>query len=193
MKPTIRIAYPYFALTAFFLCSSCFVADALPPPTEPAPAPSACSATTEQPLAFWFGHWEAFADDKLDGHSFIERTLGGCAVLEHWYDVSGFEGMSLFYFEPHLRQWKQVWVTDHALTPGGLKEKTMIYSSADLVRFQGTVWVTPDRSILDRTTLHKLDGGDVSQIIEYSKDGGATWIKTYDAIYRPHSLVPPAK
>jgi hypothetical protein len=147
--------------------------------------PGACPMTAEQPLAFWFGRWEVYSAGKLDGHSSIESTLQGCAVVEHWDDVSGFKGMSLFYFEPHVRQWKQVWVTDHAFSPGGLKEKALVYSTADLVRFQGTVWVASDRMVIDRTTLRKLDGGTLSQVIEYSKDGGATWIKTYDAVYRP--------
>jgi len=145
----------------------------------------ACPTTGEQPLAFWLGRWDVYADGKLDGHSFIESTLQDCAVVEHWDDVSGFKGMSLFYFEPHIHQWKQVWVTDHALSPGGLKEKALVFSTADLVRFQGTVWVAPDRMVIDRTTLRKLDDGTLSQVIEYSKDGGSTWMKSYDAAYRP--------
>jgi hypothetical protein len=143
----------------------------------------ACAADA-QPLAFWFGHWDVFSDGRLDGHNFVESTLDGCAVLEHWDDVSGSRGMSLFYFEPHARQWKQVWVTDHALAPGGLKEKTLIFSSDGLTRFQGTVWATPERFVLDRTTLRRLDDGSVNQLIEYSRDGGTTWTKAYDAVYR---------
>jgi len=145
----------------------------------------ACPAPANQPLAFWFGHWDVYAQEKLDGRDFIERALGGCAVIEHWGDASGFQGLSLFYFEAHARLWKQVWVTDHALAAGGLKEKTMIFSSADTVRFQGTVWLAPDRPVLDRTTLRKLDAGRVAQTIEYSKDGGSTWTTSYAAIYRP--------
>ncbi|HEY2394522.1 MAG TPA: hypothetical protein VGH81_00905 [Rudaea sp.] len=150
-----------------------------------AAAAGACPAPPDQPLAFWFGHWDVYAQEKLDGRNFVESTLGGCAVIEHWDDASGFKGMSVFYFEPHAHQWKQVWITDHAFAPGGLKEKTMIFSSADSVRFQGAIWVAPDRMVLDRTTLRKLDRGRVSQTIEYSKDGGTTWTASYDAIYRP--------
>jgi hypothetical protein len=189
MKYTIRAIFVHFTLSIFI--NGCSRADATPS-GDLAIAPSACPSAADQPLAFWLGHWEAFVDGKSDGHSFVERVLGGCAFLEHWHDASGFEGMSLFYFESHLQQWKQVWVTDHALRPGGMKEKVMIHSSSELVQFQGTVWVTPKRSVLDRTTLHKLEDGDVNQVIEYSKDGGKTWTRTYDATYRHHSLVPPA-
>ncbi|HSE11556.1 MAG TPA: hypothetical protein VLB69_02880 [Rudaea sp.] len=161
----------------------CSGADAAHPGDARQPA-GACAVADAQPLAFWFGHWDVFADGKLDGHNFVESALDGCAVLEHWDDASGFKGMSLFYFEPHTRQWKQVWVTDHALAPGGLKEKTLIFSGAGITRFQGTVWATPERMILDRTTLRRLDDGSVNQLIEYSKDGGTTWTKAYDALYR---------
>lgn len=147
-------------------------------------ASSTCSSSA-LPLAFWLGRWDVYVDGKLDGHNVIESALHDCEVIEHWDDVSGMQGMSLFYFEPHAHQWKQVWVTDRTFSPGGVKEKALVYSSPDEVRFQGTVWLDSERMILDRTTLRKLDHGLVSQLIEYSKDGGSTWIKSYDAIYRP--------
>ena len=83
----------------------------------------ACPAPSSQPLAFWFGHWDVYADEKLDGRNVVESVFGGCGVIEHWDDASGFKGMSVFYFEPHVRQWKQVWITDHAYAPGGLKAR----------------------------------------------------------------------
>jgi hypothetical protein len=137
-----------------------------------------------QPLAFWLGHWDVLVDGKLGGRNYVERALDGCAVIEHWDDVSGSKGLSLFYFEPRTAQWKQVWVTDHALAPGGLKEKAMIFAAPDRVRFQGTIWVKPDRIVLDRTTLRKLNEDEVSQIIEHSVDGGSSWTTSFDAIYR---------
>lgn len=169
-------------MVAFFLSAASATAQTVSAADQP--APGRCPDANELPFAFWLGRWDVYAGDTLGGHSFIENVLDGCAVIEHWDDTSGFKGMSLFYLEPHAGQWKQVWVTDHARRPGGTKEKFLIHASADSVRFQGTIWVAPDRMVLDRTTLHKLDGDRVSQIIEYSKDGGSTWIKTFDAIYR---------
>jgi len=141
-------------------------------------------AAAPQPLAFWFGHWDVYAEGKLDGRNFIERTLDGCAVIEQWDDVSGMRGISLFYFDAHAQQWKQVWVTDHALQPGGMKEKQLISATPDEVRFQGTVWVSAQRAVLDRTSLHRRSADEVSQVIEYSTDGGRTWTRSYDAVYR---------
>ena len=168
---------PVFALVCAMLLATATAA-------QDAGRPAATCDAANQPLAFWIGDWDVYADGKLDGRSSIENTLGGCAVLERWDDASGFKGMSLFYFEPHTHQWKQVWVTDHALAPGGTKEKVMLYASDDLVRFQGSVWAAHERMLLDRTTLKKLADNRVSQVIEISKDGGATWTKSYDALYR---------
>jgi hypothetical protein len=149
------------------------------------PSVGAADCTTApQPLTFWFGHWDVYAEGKLDGHNFIERTLDGCAVIEHWDDVSGMHGISLFYFDSRAQLWKQVWITDHALQPGGMKEKQLISATPDEVRFQGTVWITAQRSVLDRATLRKLDADEVSQVIETSSDGGRTWRRSYDAVYR---------
>lgn len=45
---------------------------------------------------------------------------------------------SLFYYEPGGAVWKQVWVTEQALAPGGLEEKRLIETLAGgAVRLQG--------------------------------------------------------
>ena len=143
-----------------------------------------CPPAASLPFAFWLGHWDVYSAGKFDGRNFIESTLDGCSAIEHWDDASGFRGLSIFYFEPHAGQWKQVWLTDHARRPGGTKEKILIHADHSSVRFQGTLWVAPDHAVLDRTTLRKLESGRVSQVIEHSADGGTTWVKSYDAEYR---------
>jgi hypothetical protein len=70
-------------------------------------------------------------------------VLQGCAVIEEWQDARGMRGQSLFYVEPTLRQWKQVWVTEAAQRVGGVKEKQLIASSpGGGVRFQGELEAT---------------------------------------------------
>ncbi len=69
-------------------------------------------------------------------------------------------------------------------TPGGVKEKRLIARYPNgAVRFQGEV-VTLEGLVLDRTTLTPLPEGAVRQLIETSRDGGATWIVGFDAAYR---------
>ena len=135
-------------------------------------------------LDFWLGEWEVYAGDEVVGTNRIEKILSGCAVLEHWKGASGGEGKSLFFVDGD-GSWQQIWVTEWATRPGGVKEKTwQEVDEPDLVRFQGRIVLPDGRSYLDRTTLTKLSSGEVRQLIEVSKDDGATWESGFDAIYR---------
>ena len=81
--------------------------------------------------------------------------------------------------------WKQVWVTEWATRPGGVKEKTFeVMDSPNVVRFQGRIALPDGGSYLDRTTLTRLPSGDVRQVIETSTDEGQSWTAGFDAIYR---------
>jgi ketosteroid isomerase-like protein len=134
-------------------------------------------------LDFWFGKWDVSQGGQLDGTDTVEATLDGCAVLEHWRDVAGGEGSSLFYYDPSADVWKQVWVTDQALRLGGMKEKIeqKELTSSTRIRFEGT---------FDRTTLTREADGKVHQLIERRVDGGKTWRTTFDAIYQRSSSQP---
>jgi hypothetical protein len=71
-----------------------------------------------------------------------------------------------------------VWVTN-----ASVKEKVLVTATGDSLRFEGYVLVD-GRKLPDRTTLTLLPGGDVRQLIEHSLDGGATWVASFDAVYR---------
>lgn len=148
--------------------------------------PLACN--TEPALAqldFWLGDWEVCAGGEHAGHDRVTQAQGGCAVREEWTASDGSRGESLFYYSASDRLWRQVWVTDQALRPGGLKEKHLIARFADGgVRFQGEIALADGRRVLDRTTLRPLAGGRVGQRIEISRDGGEQWTPTFDAEYR---------
>ena len=135
-------------------------------------------------LDFWVGEWNVFVGDDLVGHNLIEKVLAGCAVTEDWTGAGGGIGKSLFFLDNSGR-WKQVWVTQRAMAPGGVKEKLMIGGAPEGgVRFQGELQ-HPEAGIwLDRTTLTPLDDGSVRQVIEISNDNGKTWRATFDAVYR---------
>ncbi len=144
--------------------------------------------STYRQLDFWVGDWSVYVGDTLVGTNRISKVLRGCAVVEEWRDSDGGEGRSLFYVEPALHQWKQVWVTDAALHFGGLKEKHLVSRLAGGgVRFQGELRRPDGRLILDRTTLTPAAGGQVRQLIEISTDGGTSWHATFDARYRKAS------
>jgi hypothetical protein len=135
-------------------------------------------------LDFWVGEWDVRSGEQTAGSSTIEKILNGCAVMEHWRGAGGGNGTSLFFFDHRTDTWKQVWVTEYATAPGGLKEKSLIARRPDgSVQFQGTVTLADGRAILDRTTLSPLPGGGVRQVIETSPDDGATWQTRFDATY----------
>lgn len=128
-------------------------------------------------LDFWVGDWVVQANGKTDGHDRIEKLLGGSVIVEHWKDVSGENGESFFYYMPRQNRWKQVWVTREAY-----KEK-LSEPFPNGIRFKGVVFLPNGNTFHDRTTLTRLEGGRVRQLIESSRDG-TTWRVTYDAEYR---------
>lgn len=148
-------------------------------------APPQCSELDSyHTLDFWVGEWDVYADGELVGSNRIEKILSGCAVLEHWRGKGGGEGKSLFFVAGD-GTWKQIWVTEWATRPGGVKEKS--FQATDVpgtVRFQGRIPLPEGGSYLDRTTLTRLPSGEVRQVIETSTDEGRTWTAGFDAIYR---------
>jgi len=154
--------------------------------TASAAEPAGCAAEPALgALDFWVGDWDVCVEGRGDGRDRVRTVLDGCAVTEEWTATDGSRGSSLFYYVVNEKQWKQVWVTDQALQPGGLKEKRLIARFADGgVRFQGEIALPDGRRILDRTTLRPVDGDAVSQRIEMSRDGGDHWSTTFDARYQ---------
>lgn len=129
-------------------------------------------------MDFWVGKWKVFSDGKLDGADVVEKVVNGFAIIENWKDASGSTGKSMFYYMPAKKQWKQVWVTEIGVYKEKLSEPV-----ENGIRFAGHVFLPDGREIQDRTTLTKMDNGDVHQVIEYTKDG-KTWITSFDAIYK---------
>lgn len=144
-----------------------------------------CTTPEFHQLDFWVGSWDVVgtSGEKL-GSNRIDRILNGCAIQENWSESSG-EGKSLFYYQPAEKRWRQVWVTDTATEPGGVKEKHAVAVEAGGMRFQGEL-VIGGRIVLDRTTLKLQPDGRVRQSIETSADGGVTWKTQFDALYVKH-------
>jgi DNA-binding winged helix-turn-helix (wHTH) protein len=174
------------SVAAVMLTASLAASDTAAPglaPSHSQAAPRCADLPMGGWLDFWVGEWIVRIGDQRVGSSRIERVLDGCAIIEHWEDARGSTGKSLFYPAPPNGVWHQIWVTDRAALPGGVKQKRLIarYPGGG-VRFQGEV-TTPDGLVLDRTTLTPRGDGTVRQQIEISRDGGTTWAAGFDAVY----------
>ncbi|MBI3792379.1 MAG: hypothetical protein HY275_16070 [Gemmatimonadetes bacterium] len=152
-----------------------------------APSPSRCAADSAyHPFDFWVGAWvvEDSAGHFL-GKDEVAPIAEGCAFMETWHDVANWEGRSLFYYTLGDRRWRQVWVTPQANAPSGYIEKRRIGTLPNgAVRFQGE-FQGATGIVLNRTTLTPLPDRRVRQVIELSRDGGTTWLRAFDAFYRP--------
>jgi hypothetical protein len=148
-------------------------------------APPACASDSAFAwLDFWIGTWDVSADEQQAGENRIQKIVGGCAVTEEWTSAVGQRGHSLFYFRPSSRTWHQVWVTERALAPGGLKEKELIDRRPNgALLFQGEIPLAEGGTYLDRTTLTPIGPDEVRQLIEISTDGGSTWRTVFDGRY----------
>ena len=136
-------------------------------------------------MDFWVGEWDVIAaNGQTAGTNRIESVLSGCAIIEHWRGAGGGEGKSWFYYNNITDTWHQIWMTASAPRPGGTKEKRLVAVFEDGgTRFQGEYPGPNGVIVLDRTTLTPLEDGRVRQVIEVSRDGGSTWMTTFDAHY----------
>ncbi len=166
---------------AVLLCLSLAFA---PPDTAIADAGAGSCRTPEYRLLdFWLGEWEVREGGRVAGRNRISAILGGCAISEEWTSGTS-KGESLFYFHPPSGLWKQVWVTDQADRPGGLKEKVLRSAGNPReLRFEGE-WPHPSGKVIrDRTTLRAVDDGSVRQVIEVSSDAGRSWQAVFEGTY----------
>ena len=143
-------------------------------------------------LDFWLGDWDVFVGDELVGHNRIEKTMAGCAVLEHWTDSGGNEGMSLFFVDGK-GTWKQIWVTGMAHLPGGVKEKTMTDMTIENgLRFQGQIHHPDVGNWLDRTTLTSVNNGQVGSTASMSCGTSSQWAQDWRFIKTSTETMSPA-
>jgi len=134
-----------------------------------------------QQFDFWLGNWQVLGPDgSFQGTNRIEKTQGGCLVLENWQGAGGSTGTSMNFYDPHAGEWVQVWVSPavQLTIRGGIVDGSMVLTghvyyvqNGDRRPFRGT-W-TP------------LAEGVVRQHFEESQDGGQTWKTWFDGYYHP--------
>lgn len=179
-----RVAHLALVLSGFALLAAAGVAtpSAAAQDAPPAlPRPCADDARHRQ-LDFWLGEWRVLgADGQEIGKSRITKRHGGCVVVEEWTTAQGGgSGEGLNFVDPEDGRWRQVWVGSTGTVvryEGELSNGT--------VRFQGRSTSGDGTTFLSRAFLEPLGDGRVSQRIERSSDGGATWQRYFDGTYVP--------
>ncbi len=152
---------------------------------EQAPAPKKapdCTAPERHQFDFWVGKWDVYPASKperLVAHSLIESLYAGCGIRENWMPLKGGTGGSLNAYDPIKKQWRQFWTDasgSSALFTGGWNGREMVIEG---------VWPQPGHPTqITRITYTPLKDGSVEQAGQSSDDGGKSWQKSFDLIYR---------
>jgi hypothetical protein len=138
-----------------------------------------CATAEARQFDFWIGEWEVFTGENLAGKNKISSASGGCALLEEYVGVKGYQGKSLNFFNTAIAKWQQIWVGsagDILLLTGDYKVGRMILEGESTQ--QG-------KKVLDRITWHNnATEGTVRQVWEKSSDEGKTWNVVFDGLYK---------
>jgi hypothetical protein len=154
-------------------------------PSAPSPADTPCRGDAKyDELDFWLGEWDVVPAGAPPGtpaaRSVITKILENCVVLESWY-APGSTGQSFNLYDRSKGQWHQAWVDVrgnlHAYW-GRREGRNMVYRG-DLPPRPGT-----SRRRDTRLTFFDVDARTVRQLSEDTPDGGRTWTKNFDLIYR---------
>ena len=138
---------------------------------------AACVAAPYRGFDFWVGAWEVTdAEGRVVGHNRISLEQEGCLLVERWQSTQNTTGMSMNFYQPLTRQWRQVWVSPgmEIDITGGLMDTSMV--------LEGTiVYLADGRSRGFRGTWTPLSDGRVRQFFEEAGEDGEwqTWFEGF--------------
>lgn len=133
---------------------------------------------------FWVGTWDVYnPDGKLVGHSVVKKLHQGHVIEENWISAKGTTGMSLNFWDPERKKWRQTWVDQF----GQVVEYEGAFEDGAM-RLEGWRIKPNGTRILQRATFTPQEEGTVRQFIEESSDGGKTWTTYFDGLYATRVL-----
>ena len=156
---------------------------ALPSPGSAQADSPTCRSAEHRQLDFWIGDWDAYDlpdTTKVVARTQVTRILGGCVLREVHVQRDGLKGESFSLWDASRRRWHQSWVTNGGsllLLEGGVVGGRMVLTAPE--------WKPDGSSTLLRGTWWR-DGADVRQLAERSADGGETWARVWEILFRPH-------
>ncbi len=140
-----------------------------------------CTAEHDRQFDFWIGDWDVtvVGSGQVAGTNSIHPILDGCVLHEVYETPAGYRGQSFNSYDPQTGQWHQTWVDNFGLVlkiDGGIVDGKMVLSGPGRDQ-QGN-------DIINRITWTPHDDGSVQQTWDVSADGGATWVNSFDGLYR---------
>lgn len=128
---------------------------------------------------FWVGYWDVFnPQGQQAGTNRIEKTQGGCMLLENWTSVRGGTGTSMNFYNPVTEKWIQIWTDPQGTVidvEGEFRDGAM--------SFEGTHYYPDGHTELYRMTFTPNEDGSVQQFIQQSRDDGESWYVWFNGRY----------
>ena len=157
----------------------------VPPPLPP----RACLTSGEaHKFDFWIGEWDvtpwqvrAPTPAQQAGTSSVYSILSHCVISENWKGARGIEGKSYNFYDPNVKHWRQVWISE----TGGVLDYTGDFSDGAM-RFLGWTLNPKGDRVEQRLTFFAIAKDTVRQLFETSSDGGKTWTPGFDGRYVRH-------
>lgn len=143
---------------------------------------TACRDSEEaRQLDFWIGTWDVVHPETgaTLGRNVIEPDLERCVLLERWTGAGGSSGMSMNFYDPQRKTWRQVWVSDRGnvldYRHGELRDSAMHFSGLTLDAAGDTT--------LQKLIFMPLSPDTVRQTFQTSIDRGGSWKTTWVGVY----------
>jgi hypothetical protein len=148
------------------------------------PIAASCLSSAHREFDFWVGDWDVFdsgspigANSTKVARARVDLILDGCVLREDYQGTDGHRGQSFTIYDGGRKVWHQSWVTNRGellLIEGRIEHGAMVLSGED--RAKGAlvrgVW--------------KPEKGCVRETAATSTDGGRTWKRWFDLVFRPH-------
>ena len=141
-----------------------------------------CTSPAHRAFDFWIGDWDVtdVGASQPSARVQVDSILGGCVLRERYEDATGLRGESVSSYDPSHGDWQQTWVTNR----GQLLVIRGKPQGAALV-FAGAVKTAVGEDLV-RATWAPV-GDTVRETADRSSDGGNTWTRWFDLIFRKRS------
>lgn len=138
-----------------------------------------CDTPESKRFDFWVGDWELEFDGGK-GRNRIEKTLGGCVIVEHFRGAPGtkLDGTSVSTYDRATKRWRQAWADN----TGTYLDFTGGEDAGDPT-FERE-FEKDGKTIRLRMVFRDVKKDSLKWLWQRSDDGGKSWKTTWEIDYR---------